>query len=149
MGSGPPHDELLKALQSFDIFSSYVATLGPQRMQEGCWNAIKRVASPRVSVLCKIAILLEVFHLIFLYNGTKIYLSFRGFKKKVIDKQGPDPADIEVASKFLIRMGAGIGFTESFYGMVLDNIVEWIEVTCWIASFQESDTKQLPETEAS
>ena len=35
---------------------------------------------------------------------------------------GPDPADIEAASKFLIQMGAGIGFTESFYGMVLDNI---------------------------
>jgi len=54
MGSGPPEDELLKALQSFDVFSSYVDTLGP-RMQEGCWNTIKRVASPRMSVLGKIA----------------------------------------------------------------------------------------------
>jgi len=61
MGSGPPNNELLKALESFDIFSSYIDTLGPQRMQEECWNTIKRVASPRVSVLGKIAKKLEVF----------------------------------------------------------------------------------------
>ena len=98
-------------------------------MQEECWNTVKRVASPRVSVLGKIAKKLQVFYLIYLYNGTQ-YLLFRRFKKINIDKKGPDPADIEDASKFLIQLGAGIGFTESFYGMVLDNIVDWIEVTC-------------------
>ena len=64
MGSGPPEDELLKALQSFDVFSSYVDTLGPW-MQEGCWSTIKRVASPRVSFPGKIAKKLQVFCLIF------------------------------------------------------------------------------------
>jgi hypothetical protein len=82
------------------------------------------VASPRVSVLGNIAKKLQVFYLVYLYNGTEYLFSFRRFKKKNIDKKGPDPADIEVASKFLIRLGAGIGSTESFYGMVLDNIVD-------------------------
>ena len=40
MGSGSPKPELLKALQSFDVFSSYIGTLGPQRMQEECWNTM-------------------------------------------------------------------------------------------------------------
>ena len=148
MGSGPPQDELLKALQSFNVFGCYIDTLGPQRMQEECWNTVKRVASPRVSVLGKIAKKLQVFYHTYLYNGTQ-YLLFRRFKKINIDKKGPDPADIEVASKFLIQLGAGIGFTESFYGMVLDNIVDWIEVTCWMPSFQRFDTKHVSETEAS
>jgi len=73
------------------------------------------------------------FILIYSWNGTELYLSsFRGSKKEIINKKGPDPADIEVGWKFLIRLGAGIGFTESFYGMVLDNIVDWIEVKCRI-----------------
>ena len=46
-------------------------------------------------------------------------------------------------------MGAGIGFTESFYGMVLDNILDWIEVRVGCYHPKESDTKQLCETEAS
>ena len=46
-------------------------------------------------------------------------------------------------------MGAGIGFTESFYGMVLDNIVDWIEVRVGYHHSKESDTKQLRETETS
>jgi hypothetical protein len=119
-------------------------------MQEECWNTIKRVASPRVSVLGKIAKKLQVFYLIYLYNGTERLFSFRRFKKKKsIDKKGPDLADIEVASKFLIRLGAGIGFTESFYGMVLDNIVDWIEVRVGYHHSKEFDTKQVSETEAS
>lgn len=137
MGSGPPQDELLKALRSFDVFSSYIDTLGPQRMQKECWNTIIRLASPQLSILGKIAKKLEVFYDIYFYNGTELYFFiFRRFKKGIIDKKGPDPADIEAASKFLIRLGAGIGFTESFYGMVLDNIVDWIEVR---VGFQHSD----------
>jgi hypothetical protein len=146
MGSGPPKNELLQALKKFDVFRFYVGTLGPRQMHEGFWNTIKRVASPRV---CKIAKKLQVFYLIYLYNGTEFCLPFRRFKKQNIDKKGPDPADIEAASQFLIRMGAGIGFTESFYGMVLDNIVEWIKVRVKYHHSKESDTKQLDETEAS
>jgi len=84
MGSGPPQDELLKALQIFDVFSSYIDSLGPQRMQQECWNTVKRVASPRVSVLGKIAKKLEVFYHIYLYNGTEPFLSHsEGSKKKI------------------------------------------------------------------
>ena len=86
MGSGPPQDELLKALQSFNVFGCYIDTLGPQRMQEECWNTIKRVASPRLSVLGKIAQKLQVFYLIYLYNGTEIYLIQKVQNKKYRSK---------------------------------------------------------------
>jgi len=58
IGSGPSQRnvQLLRALQNFDIFGSYLDTLGPQRTQEGCWNAIKSVAIPtRVTILGKVA----------------------------------------------------------------------------------------------
>jgi len=52
IGSGPPRKELLQAWKSFDIFGSYVDTLGPQRMQEECRNTIQRVVKPaRVRIL--------------------------------------------------------------------------------------------------
>jgi len=85
MGSGPPKDELLQALKKFDVFRCYVGTLGPQQMHEGFWNTIKRVTSPRV---CKIAKKLQVFYLIYLYNGTEFCHS-EGSKNKMSRKRVP------------------------------------------------------------
>jgi hypothetical protein len=110
IGSGPSQRnvQLLQALQNFDVFGSYLDTLGPQRMQEGCWNTIKSVAIPaRVTILGKVA---QKFS-----------------KKEIIAKRGPSLTNIEVASKFLIRLQAGLGFTESYYAMILDNVVYWME----------------------
>jgi hypothetical protein len=47
---------------------------------------------------------------------------------KELSRKGPDTADIEVASEFLIRLGAGLGFREAYYAMILDNLVFWMEV---------------------
>jgi hypothetical protein len=56
IGSGPPQRQLLRALQSFDVIGTYLDTLGPQRMQERCWNTIERVAIPaRLTTLGKVA----------------------------------------------------------------------------------------------
>ena len=67
IGSGRPQRQLLQALQTFDVFGSYLDTLGPQRMQEECWNTIKRVAIPaKVTILDKVAQKLYVLHLIYL-----------------------------------------------------------------------------------
>jgi len=59
---------------------------------------------------------------------------FRGPRKEIINKEGPNRADVEVALEFLIRLGDGLGFTQSHYAMVLDNIVYWMEVKFLIPS---------------
>jgi hypothetical protein len=108
IGSGRPQRKLIRALQNFDIFSSYLDTLGRGRMQEECWNTIERLVKPTgVSLLGKVAKKLS--------------------SKKEINRKGPHKADIEVASEFLIRLGAGLGFREAYYAMILDNAVFWME----------------------
>jgi len=98
-------------------------------MQEGCWNTIERLVKPTgVSILGKVAKKLQAFHLIYSWNTSELHLSSFRSSKKEVNKMGPRTADIEVASKFLISLGAGLGFREAYYAMILDNAVFWMEV---------------------
>ena len=106
------------------------------------WHRLGCLSWARLLKNCK-------YFISYIYITALKFISFRRFRTQNVDQRGPEAADIEAASQFLIRMGAGIGFTESFYGMVLDNIVDWIEVRLGYHHPKESDTKQLRETEAS